>query len=368
MHLRAIELEPNLSEAHWNLSMACLRLGDLKRGFLEYEWRFKGPAGVNLTKYSRPRWEGGDLTGKTILLHGEQGMGDILQFVRYVPLVAARGAKIVVACHPELCRLLANMRFVSQAIAIGTAPPRFDVHCSMMSLPFVFGTTLATIPAYAPYLHAPVDLIGHWAERLGPRGTAARVGLVWAGRPEYLTDAVRTIRLEQLSPLAAVKGIEFHSIQKGPAAREAMNPPAGMQLVSHGDQLTDFAETAALLANLDLVISVDTAPAHLAGAMGKAVWVMLPTPADWRWMLQRSDNPWYPTMTLFRQNTPGQWDEVIGRIAKAMATGQRRTTNRMIPRKCQRSTSKKSAEPQTTCWRSSASSGISSGIHSSGWS
>ena len=324
LHLRALELEPELRESHWNLAMCCFRLGDLKRGFLEYEWRFKGPVGVQLSHYSQPRWEGGDLTGKTILLHGEQGMGDILQFVRYVPLVAAKHAKIIVACHPELCRLLANMRYVSQTIAIGASPPPFDVYCSLMSLPALFGTTQATIPAYTPYLNAPADLVRLWDQRLGRRGTARRVGLVWAGRPEYSSDSVRTIRLQQLAPLAGVQGIEFHSIQKGPASREALNPPPGMRLVNHSEQLTDFAETAALMANLDLVISVDTAPAHLAGAMAKPVWVLLPTPADWRWMLQRSDNPWYPTMTLFRQNSPGQWDEVIRRIADSLATGQRR--------------------------------------------
>ncbi len=323
-HSRAIELEPNLNEAHWNLAMASLRLGDLKRGFSEYEWRFKGPDGVNLSRYSQPRWDGGDLAGKTILLHGEQGMGDIIQFVRYVPLVAAKKGKIVLVCHPELCRLLGNMRFVSRAIPFEAAPPPYDVFCPTLSLPFMFGTTQVTIPAYTPYIYPPADLVQQWAQRLGPRGTAARVGLVWSGRPEFKDNAARSVRLEQLAPLAAVKGIEFHSLQKGPASKDAMNAPAGMKLVSHGEQLTDFAETAALVANLDLIISVDTAPAHLAGAMGKPVWVLLHNPADWRWMLQRSDNPWYPTMVLFRQASPGQWNDVIGRVAQGLATGQRR--------------------------------------------
>jgi Flp pilus assembly protein TadD len=324
LHTRALELEPNMNEAHWNLAMASLRLGDLKRGFAEYEWRLKGPDGVNFSRYTQPRWDGGDLAGKTILLHGEQGMGDIMQFVRYVPLVAAKKGNIVLVCHRELCRLLGNMRFVSQAIPIEASPPPHDVYCPTFSLPFMFGTTLASIPAYTPYLHPPADLLRLWGQRLGPRRSAARVGLVWSGRPEYKDDAARSIRLEQLALLAAVGGIEFHSLQKGPAAREALNPPAGMRLVDHSEKLTDFAETAALVAHLDLVISVDTAPAHLAGAMNKPVWVLLQTPADWRWMLQRSDNPWYPTMVLFRQTSPGQWADVIGRVAQGLATGQRR--------------------------------------------
>ena len=325
-HSRAIELEPNLNEAHWNLAMASLRLGDLRRGFSEYEWRFKGPDGVNLSRYTQPRWDGGDLAGKTILLHGEQGMGDIIQFVRYVPLVAAKKGKIILVCHPELCRLLGNMRFVSQAIPFEATPPPYDVFCPTLSLPFMFGTTQVTIPAYTPYIYPQADLVQRWAQRLGPRGTA-RVGLVWSGRPEFKDNAARSMRLEQLAPLGAVKGIEFHSLQKGPASREALNPPAGMRLVNHGEYLTDFAETAALLANLDLIISVDTAPAHLAGAVGKPVWVLLHNPADWRWMLQRSDNPWYPTMVLFRQTSPGQWNDVIGRVAQGLATGQRCAAN-----------------------------------------
>jgi Flp pilus assembly protein TadD len=324
LHSRAIELEPNLNEAHWNLAMASLRLGDLKRGFSEYEWRFKGPDGVNLSRYSQPRWDGGDLAGKTILLHGEQGMGDIIQFVRYVPLVAAKKGKIILVCHPELCRLLGNMRFVSRAIGFEATPPHHDVYCPTLSLPFVFGTTQVTIPAYTPYIHPAADLVRVWGQRLGPRGTTARVGLVWSGRPEFKDNAARSIRLEQLAPLAEVKGIEFHSLQKGPASREALNPPAGMRLIDHSERLTDFAETAALIANLDLIISVDTAPAHLAGAVGKPVWVLLHNPADWRWMLQRSDNPWYPTMVLFRQTAPGQWNDVIGWVAQGLATGQRR--------------------------------------------
>jgi Flp pilus assembly protein TadD len=324
LHLRSIELEPNLRESHWNLAMACLRLGDLKRGFQEYEWRFNGPDGVVVTNYARPRWDGGDLTGKTILLHGEQGMGDVLQFIRYVPLVAAKHGKIIVVCHPELCSLLGKMQFVSRAIPFEAPPPPFDVYCPTMSLPFVFGTTQVTIPAYTPYLHPPADLVKSWDRRLSPRTAAMRVGLVWAGRSEYKDDPVRSIRLEHLAPLAAINGIEFHSLQKGPAAREALNPPPAMRLIDHSDQLTDFAQTAALIANLDLVISVDSAPAHLAGAMNKPVWLLLPMPADWRWMLQRSDNPWYPMMTLFRQRWPGHWTDVVGRVARALATGQRR--------------------------------------------
>ena len=193
LHSRALELEPNMNEAHWNLAMASLRLGDLKRGFSEYEWRFKGPDGVNFLRYTQPRWDGGDLAGKTILLHGEQGMGDIMQFVRYVPLVAAKKGKIVLVCHPELCRLLGNMRFVSQAIPIEAPPPPYDVYCPTMSLPFIFGTTLASIPAYTPYLHPPADLVQLWGQRLGPRGAMAHA-LGWSGPAARNTKMTRRVR------------------------------------------------------------------------------------------------------------------------------------------------------------------------------
>jgi len=324
MHLKALELDPQLREPHWNLAMACLRAGDLKRGFFEYEWRLKGPDAVKLSDISQPRWDGSPLNGKTILLHGEQGMGDILQFVRYVPLVAARGGKIVIACHIELCPLLRRMPFVEQAVPFNTPLPPCDVFCPMMSLPLAFETTQVNIPAYCPYLQPPRDLAKSWQQRLGSRSAAPRVGLVWAGGSKYKDDALRSLHLADLAPLAQLPGFEFHSLQKGPAAGEATHPAAPLRLIDHADQLNDFADTAALMANLDLVISVDTAAAHLAGALGKPVWLLLPTPADWRWMLHRVDNPWYPTMTLFRQTSPGKWNDVIGRIAQALATGQRR--------------------------------------------
>jgi hypothetical protein len=324
LHLRAIQLEPELNEAHWNLAMVSLRVGDLKRGFAEYEWRFKGPDGVKLSKYTAPRWDGRDLAGKTILLHGEQGIGDIIQFVRYAPLIAAKKGRIVLVCHREICRLMEHIPVIAEAVPFDVPPPPHDFYCPTFSLPFIFGTTLALIPAYTPYIVPPADRIQHWGQRLGPVGNMIRVGLVWSGRPEFKDNPARSIKLTELAPLAAVAGMEFHILQKGPAAMEAKNPPSGMRLISHDSQLADFTETAALIANLDLIVSVDTAPAHLAGAMGKQVWVLLHKPADWRWMLERSDNPWYPTMVLFRQTTAGQWKEVIDRVAQGLATGQRR--------------------------------------------
>jgi tetratricopeptide (TPR) repeat protein len=325
LHQRAIELDPELREPHWNLAMALLRIGDLKRGFAEYEWRLKGPDGVVLSKVSQPRWDGGDLREKTILLHGEQGMGDIIQFIRYAPLLAARGGKVALACHAELVPLLATMPVLQEVVPFDAPLPACDVFCPTMSLPALCGTTSVTIPAYCPYLYASREAVAQWSERLGPK-SMVRVGLVGAGRPNFKDDALRSIKLQQLSPLAALRGFEFHSLQKGPAAAETKSPPPGMRLIDHAGRLSNFAETAALIANLDVVVSVDTAVAHLAGALGKSVFLMLPVSPDWRWMLQRSDSPWYPTMTLFRQSATGEWTDVIGRVAEALATGQRRAT------------------------------------------
>jgi hypothetical protein len=320
LHLRALQLEPEMREAHWNLAISSLRAGDLVWGFAEYEWRLKGPGAVLAPGFSQPSWDGADLRGKTILLHGEQGIGDILQFVRYVPLVADQGGRIVLVCHAELCRLLREMPLVAEVVPFGAAPPAFDVYCPLMSLARIFGTTIQSIPSKVPYLRASQVLAKRWGERLGNSKGKRRVGLVWAGRADYKDDQTRSIRLNDLAPLASAD-VEFHSLQKGAASQQVKQPPSGLSVIDHADDLRDFADTAALVEKLDLIISVDTAVAHLAGAMGKPVWTLLPTPADWRWMLRRTDSPWYPTMILYRQKTPGDWKSVIGRIAQELMTG-----------------------------------------------
>jgi tetratricopeptide (TPR) repeat protein len=314
-YCRAIAIQPDFRQAHWDLGMLYLLLGDFERGWREYQWR---PGASH--RFAQPQWAGEDLHGKTILLYAEQGFGDAIQFVRYVPMVAARGARIVLACHAELTRLLGD---VAPVAVLGQPLPPFDVHCSLLSLPFAMGTTRDNIPAHVPYLKPGEELSAKWRQRVGERTGRPRVGLVWAGRPEHPNDARRSVRFEMLTPLLAVEGVEFVSLQKGLAIKQT----GAWRTIDFTSELEDFSDTAALIESLDLVITVDTAVAHLAGAMRKAVWLLLPFMPDWRWMLDREDSPWYPTMRLFRQRDRGDWSVPIERMARelaAMATGQQR--------------------------------------------
>ena len=311
----AIAADPELTEAHVNLGMQLLLSGQLAEGWPEYEWRLRypeygaGSAGVQ-------RWDGAPLGGRTILLDAEQGYGDTIQFLRYAPLVAERGGRVIVRCAPELAALAAHAAGVQQVVARGAAPPAFDVHCPLPSLPLVLGTRLESIPAQVPYLHADAGRAALWQARLA--GPACKVGLVWSSQSKHRTAPAKSIPLAALAPLAGVAGVRFYSLQKGEAAREAQRAPAGMQLEDLGGELRDFSDTAAVVANLDLVISVDTAAAHLAGAMGRPAWTLLKHAPDWRWLLARADCPWYPTMRLFRQQRPAAWNPVIEEVALAL--------------------------------------------------
>jgi ADP-heptose:LPS heptosyltransferase len=323
---RAVTLNPDLSCAHWNLALALLQQGDLPRGFAEYEWRWKWSGfGREAPRYSQPQWRGEEIAGKTILIHFEQGRGDAIQFIRYAPLIAARGGTVVLHCPPEIARLMESVSGVARIIS-GSERCDFDVHSPVMSLPHALGTTLATIPANIPYILPDQELARTWARRLalhrGPPANVAtpwrHVGLVWAGSPDHAHDNRRSIALARLAALSGIPNVIFHSLQKGERAAEAMSPPAGMMLIRHDADLKDFADTAALISNLDLVITIDTAVAHLAGAMGKKVWVLIPFSPDWRWMSGREDSPWYPTMRLFRQETEGDWAGAADRVAEAL--------------------------------------------------
>lgn len=309
----AIRLSPDRPEPHWNRALAFLAQGDFERGWVEYEWRHRRACVIQ-----RPGivWDGQSLEGKTILLHAEQGLGDTIQFVRYLPMVAAMGGRIVLECQPELCRLLGGSTNPSAVRPSDQPPPGFDVRCPLMSLPRIFGARIDSIPCKIPYLKPAAALVDKWGKILGPRTEARRVGLVWAGHPDHQYDRKRSMTLSDLAPLAAIGGVEFYSLQKGPATRQAIDPPAGMNLKDHTAMLSDLAETAALIANLDLVICVDTAVAHLAGAMGQPVWLLLAFSPDWRWMLGRCDSPWYPSMRLFRQKSVGDWRGVMGEVCR----------------------------------------------------
>jgi hypothetical protein len=261
-------------------------------------------------------WNGESIESGTLLLHAEQGLGDTLQFVRYAPLAAARCASVVLECQPELVSLLQGTAGVQRVLARGETLPEFAAHAPLMSLPADFGTTLQDVPWNGPYVHAPADKVAAWRGVLDASGF--KVGLVWAGRPQQWDDRKRSLSLELLAPLSRASGAVFYSLQVGEAAAQAAAAPAGMRLVNVAPQIVDFADTAAIVANLDLVVTIDTSVAHLAGAMGIPVWVLVAYAPDWRYHLGRSDNPWYPSMRLFRQARDGDWPSAIEQLAEAL--------------------------------------------------
>jgi tetratricopeptide (TPR) repeat protein len=312
---RVLAMQPDFAPAHWNLSLALLLQGNYGNGFAEYEWRWRMPAiHEGPRQFDRPPWDGAPLHGQHILLYSEQGLGDAIQFVRFVPMVAERGGRVVIECEASLRRLFAGMVGVERAIEAGQALGAFDLHCPLMSLGRVLATTVETIPASVPYLSANAGAIEHWRGRVAGLGDGMKVGLAWAGSRAHRQDRKRSIALEALAPLAEAGDIRLVSLQKGLGDAAGMVESSMLDIVDWTDELGDFTDTAGLIASLDLVISVDTAVAHLAGAMGKPVWVLIPFSPDWRWMMGREDSPWYPTMRLFRQDVAGDWSGPIARI------------------------------------------------------
>ena len=315
---RAIALAPDHAEAHWNRSLLLLARGDFARGFAEYEWRKRRAGWTDRRDFTQPLWlGGGDIAGKIILLHAEQGYGDTIQFVRYAPLVAARGAKVVLELQASVKPLLSGMDGVSAVIGRGEMLPAFDLHCPLMSLPSAFKTTLDTIPATTPYLYAPPDRIETWRSRL-PGGRKA--GVAWSGSPTHKNDHNRSIALRKLAPLLACKDIQFVSLQRDLRDGDAAILQDSPNVLSLGADLRDFADTAAVISLLDLVISVDTGVAHLAGALEKPVWILLPFNAEWRWLEDRDDSPWYASARLFRQPKVDDWESVVTRVRDTLAT------------------------------------------------
>ena len=321
----AAVIDPERAEAHYNAGLVRLRLGQFAAGWKNYEWRWrKADWAARRRDFSEPLWLGETpIEGRTILLHAEQGFGDTLQFVRYVPLVARRGANVILECPVELTRLLQDIKGIARIVARGDALPSFDLHCPLFSLPLAFGTTLETIPSAVPYIKASEPLLRKWATRL-PGIARPRVGLVWSGSAAHLNDHNRSIPLRDLVPILRLDGLHFMSLQREvDAADAAVAREYGVTSLGH--EFQDFSDTAAVVAMLDLVIAVDTSVAHLAGAMGKAVALLLPFSADWRWLLDRTDSPWYPTMRLFRQTAIGDWDGVIGRVRQELGDVARRS-------------------------------------------
>jgi tetratricopeptide (TPR) repeat protein len=313
---KAIELERDNALAHFNLAFCLFSLGDLNRGWKEYVWRWKTKKGIDyLRRFSQPLWTGFDISMSTVLLRdeplGTAGFGDTIQFIRYAPLIAKRGVKLIFECKKELISLLRNVEGIHQIIELGGQLPRFDVHCLLLDLPFIFDISLDNIPAEVPYIPINPVLVQKWEKKMQDYKGKFKVGLIWAAGQG---GGDRSCTFKSYSSLKLGDDIIFYSLQKGAAAGEVKNTPNGMQLIDLTEEIHDFTDTAALIENLDLVISVDTAGAHLAGALGKPVWTLLPFISPWRWMLDREDSPWYPTMRLFRQPSPGDWESVIVKV------------------------------------------------------
>ena len=313
---RAISIQPDFVEALWNRSLALLLKGDFKNGWPEYETRWKNE---NLRmklrwRDTRPVWLSQEsLAGKTILLHAEQGLGDTLQFCRYAKLAHDRGARVILEVQPALRELLSRLNGVAEVVVRREALPAFDWHCPLMSLPLAFKTGLKTIPCADGYIGNDPQITSVWRKRLG-RKRKPRVGLVWSGSTKHKGDGQRSVALQDLLPLLSAK-FEFVSLQKDLRKADAALLRAHPQIRHFGAELEDFTDTAALCELMDLVISVDTSVAHLAGAMGKPVWILLPFVPDWRWMLDREDSPWYSSARLYRQAQVGDWAGVIKRVA-----------------------------------------------------
>jgi len=329
---RALALDPGNAQAHQNRAMALLLMGDYARGWAEFEWRWKNARSAlsrDTRSFTQPLWLGAEcLADKTILLHAEQGLGDTLQFCRYARLVVERGARVILEVQAPLVELMGTLDASIEVIARGDPLRAFDYQCPLMSLPVAFRTTCATVPAGIPYLHADPIKAHRWRDRLGPR-TRPRVGLVWAGgfradMPEtWAAHGRRNIALARLAALRDAP-VEFFSLQKGQSgAGELAELVAqrwnGPRIHDVTAELRDFSDTAALIEQLDLVVSVDTSTAHLAGAMGKPVWLLNRFDTCWRWMLGRDDSPWYPTLRLYRQQRLGDWDSVVREVCGALA-------------------------------------------------
>jgi tetratricopeptide (TPR) repeat protein len=345
---QALRLKSDLPEDHYERAILWLLRGNYEQGWPEYEWRWKRTH-ISPRPFDPPLWDGSRLNHQTILLHAEQGLGDTLQFIRFAQPVKEHGGRVIVECHPELMPLLKYAKGINQLVGRGSPLPAFDVHAPLLSLPGILHVSRESIPASIPYLQADMELVKHWrrelresdarspmsdvkshssdlATCLSPLAPRFKIGIAWQGNKTYRADRQRSIPLEQFKRLADLPGVRLISLQKGPGAEQLSD---NWQLATDNCNMLDFADrldraagafmdTAAVIKNLDLVITSDTAVAHLAGALGVPVWVALAVVPDWRWLLERADSPWYPTMRLFRQTRYGRWDDVFERMAAAL--------------------------------------------------
>jgi tetratricopeptide (TPR) repeat protein len=311
---KSLALQPHHARSNYGYALALLKTGRFAEGWPAYEWRWKIGA-LDVPVFIEPRWTGEDLSGKTILVHCEQGLGDTLQFIRYTELLKQRGAYVLVACPPSLLSLIAHCPSIDKALDLERrGENKFDFHVPLLSLPGILGTTLESLPVKIPYIWPDPDLIERWKSKLGRRAEF-RIGIVWQGNKTSWIDRRRSIPLRQFSGILRTRGVHVYSLQMGDDAE----PIADLPITDLRDRPNDFHQTAAIMCNLDLVISCDSAPAHLAGALGVPVWVALSFAGDWRYLLDREDCPWYPTMRLFRQSRPGDWDSVFCRMEQELA-------------------------------------------------
>ena len=311
----ALEHDGTYADAHWNRALTYLLAGDFARGWPAYEWRWRA-TGMTPRDFTQPLWDGAPPDWRTVLLHAEQGLGDCLHFIRYAPLVAAKGAKVVVECPPPLVGLVESCAGISQVVARGDALPPFDLHAPLMSLPGLLDTRADSVPAETPYISAPERAGAPLEKALATPAGRINIGFVWAGNPAHDNDRNRSCDAAHFTRLAELADVALYSLQKEAPADALAGPPLAGDLAP---LLGDFSDTAYAVQKLDLIITVDTALAHLAGALGRPTWLLLPHAPEWRWQLGRDDSPWYPTLRLFRQSRPGDWHGGFERVAQARA-------------------------------------------------
>ena len=328
----ALLLNPDSASIQYNRALALLQAGDYEQGWPAYEWRWRRK-NTKTRLFPRPRWDGSPLEGKTILLWCEQRLGDVLMFIRYASQVKDRGGRVLVECPGFMTPLLSKCAGIDQLVAEGATLPPFDVQCPLLSLPGLLGTTVATIPAAVPYLHAEPERVQAWQRRLAAK-PSFKVGVVWQGNPHFQWDRFRSIPLRAFAPLAQVEGVQLICLQKGLGKEQVRTLGGRFEVQEVAEELDAgggaFLDTAAIMANLDLVVTADTATAHLAGALGVAVWVALAAVADWRWLWDREETPWYPTMLLFRQTRLGDWAGVFGSMAEELRRLAKNQSNRSV--------------------------------------
>jgi len=316
---RALTLRPDYAEAHLNEALTRLLVGEFEDGWEKHEWRWETKQHRSARRgFTQPLWTGREnIADKAVLLHAEQGLGDTIQFCRYVPLVAARAARVILEVQRPLHELMSTLCGATQIVSRGDPLPDFDMHCPLLSLPLAFGTRFESIPSMTPYLHTPTHTLRHWTTRLGSPDRP-RVGICWAGRPNFKGDLSRSIGLSPMLPLLENTDVQFFGLQKDLRAGDTEILRHNPQITHLGDEIETFSDTAAVISSMDLVLSSDTSVAHLAGALGKPIWILLQCVPDWRWLLDREDSPWYPTARLFRQDETRDWDSVIARVRAAL--------------------------------------------------